>query len=101
MNHHLTPAQVKWLGKLCEELGEAQQAIGKILFHGFESRNPGSETNNREDLEKELGDVGSITHILLELGELDFDKIARYEQLKSIKLWPEAIGEPYLDEEPT
>jgi len=57
--NQLTPAQAERLAILLEELGEAQQAIGKILRHGYDSVNPlvlGSPTN-RKNLEKELGDV--------------------------------------------
>jgi len=44
---------------LLEELGEAQQAIGKILRHGYESFSPfdPKRTSNRQLLERELGDV--------------------------------------------
>lgn len=51
----LSNAQAERLYILLEELGEAQQAIGKILRHGYESGWNGS--NNRIDLEKELGHV--------------------------------------------
>lgn len=36
----LTPAEAERLALLSEELGEAQQAIGKILRHGYDSSNP-------------------------------------------------------------
>jgi hypothetical protein len=44
---------------LSEELGEAQQCIGKILRHGYESYNPVVDTGleNRRELERECGDV--------------------------------------------
>ena len=60
----LSPSQHERLAILLEELGEAQQAIGKILRHGYESCDPTlippddeRPPNNRENLEKELGDV--------------------------------------------
>lgn len=59
----LTPAEHERLAILSEELGEAQQAIGKILRHGYESCDPTFTSEderaptNRENLEKELGDV--------------------------------------------
>ncbi len=40
----LTDAQAERLALLLEELGEAQQAIGKILRHGYESMSPFDET---------------------------------------------------------
>ena len=61
----LNPGELERLAVLLEELGEAQQAIGKILRHGYDTYNPLLEpdsdgnpvTCNREDLEKELGDI--------------------------------------------
>jgi NTP pyrophosphatase (non-canonical NTP hydrolase) len=62
--NELTPAQHERLAVLAEEMGEAIQAIGKILRHGYESHNPDEivpederPATNRENLEKELGDV--------------------------------------------
>lgn len=62
--NRLNPAQHERLAILSEELGEAQQAIGKILRHGYESCDPTLTVpederppTNRENLEKELGDV--------------------------------------------
>ena len=58
-SNELTPAQVERLAILLEELGEAQQCIGKILRHGYESRNPldVNSATNRQLLQSELGDV--------------------------------------------
>lgn len=64
-SNNLSDAQLERLAILSEELGEAQQAIGKIIRHGYDSNNPdlprpvycGIPTGNRQDLEKELGDV--------------------------------------------
>ena len=50
-------AQAERLAYLAKELGEAQQAIGKILRHSHESLHPGNDTINREALESALGDV--------------------------------------------
>lgn len=58
-SNDLTDAQLERLAILSEELGEAQQAIGKIIRHGYHSWNPEvvGKTTNRDDLAKELGDV--------------------------------------------
>lgn len=53
----LTPAQIERFAILSEELGEAQQVIGKILRHGLISRHPKLETTNRTLLANEIGDV--------------------------------------------
>lgn len=58
---YLSSAEAERLAILLEELGEAQQAIGKILRHGYYSFNPDTlgpnNPTNREHLERELGDV--------------------------------------------
>lgn len=55
MPYQLSAAQVERLALLVEELGEASQAAGKILRHGF--RQPGLPYDNARDLSLELGDV--------------------------------------------
>jgi len=67
-SNELTPAQVERLAILLEELGEAQQCIGKILRHGYESYNPlvVTSSTNRRELEQELGDVFYAIMLLTE-----------------------------------
>ena len=57
--NQLTDSEAERLALLLEELGEAQQAIGKILRHGYESYHPDALLgySNRESLMLELGDV--------------------------------------------
>lgn len=87
---NLNPAQLERLALLLEELGEAQQAIGKVLRHGYESRwpKPGGPTN-RETLAKELGDVLCAIDILCasDGGDLDFVdlNIRRHEKRARIQ----------------
>ena len=81
MDHfnELAPAETERLAMLSEECAEVSQAIGKILRHGYESRNPlldGSPTN-RADLRREILDVMAV--LLLMVSEKDFDEIQRYE----------------------
>lgn len=66
--NQLTNARAERLHILLEELGEAQQAIGKILRHGYESGWNGS--NNRRDLEKELGHVAYAVEMLMDKGDI-------------------------------
>ena len=83
----LTPAESERLYILLEELGEAQQAIGKILRHGYFSSHPkGGGYNNKEQLEKELGDVYHAIIRLCEADDLDKKEIheAALEKEKSI-----------------
>ena len=70
--NQLTPPELERLALLSEELGEAQQAIGKILRHGYESCHPDGGPTNREALEKECGDV---RHAMIKLcNERDLSK---------------------------
>lgn len=73
----LAPAEAERLALLLEEMGEAQQAIGKILRHGYESVNPfiAPSPTNRESLEREMGDVMAALQMLTEVKDLDAEKI--------------------------
>lgn len=79
MSHfnQLTPAELERLAKLSEELGEATQAIGKILRHGYESYNPTIQfpKSNRQDLERELGDILFAIDLLCEKNDVNLDNI--------------------------
>jgi NTP pyrophosphatase (non-canonical NTP hydrolase) len=82
--NELTPAEAERLALLSEEMGEAAQAIGKILRHGYESRSPllpGSPTN-RETLEREVGDVLCAMNLLTKAHDLDMAKIKEAKQGK-------------------
>jgi NTP pyrophosphatase (non-canonical NTP hydrolase) len=82
--NQLTPAEAERLALLSEELGEAQQAIGKILRHGYESVNPFVEDGptNREALERELGDVEAAIRLLVKATDLDGNAIVKAEVSK-------------------
>ena len=70
-DNELNDAQVERLAILAEEMGEALQAVGKILRHGYESNNPLTEgPSNRESLTKEIGDVQHAVNMLIEAGDL-------------------------------
>lgn len=68
--NRLTPSEAERLALLAEEMGEAIQAIGKILRHGYGSRHPEGGPTNRAALEKELGDVRHSMIRLCESGDL-------------------------------
>ena len=57
--NNLSDGQAERLAWLLEELGEAQQAVGKILRHGYHSYDPTNPAHlgNKADLERELKDV--------------------------------------------
>lgn len=60
----LTPAEAERLACLAEECGEVIQVIGKILRHGFDDWSPldDTKTTNRQNLERELGDLSAVCH---------------------------------------
>ncbi len=69
--NQLTAGQAERLAILLEELGEAQQAIGKILRHGYQSTHPDGGPTNRQSLERELGDVQYAISSLCSRSELN------------------------------
>lgn len=91
----LTPAETERLAFLAEEMGEAIQAIGKILRHGYESQNPTSRRaqppTNRLWLEEELGNVLAAIELMTAIGDADVDPESmedfRLAKLKSVKKW--------------
>ena len=65
---YLDNAQIERLALLVEELGETQQAIGKILRHGYNSCHPKTRVPNKISLERELGDVAFAVDMLIKSG---------------------------------
>lgn len=79
----LTAAEHERLSILMEEMAEAQQVIGKILRHGFESSHPDAvETTNRDLLENELGDVTAALEMLVSAGDVNTLRIAEAARRK-------------------
>ena len=81
--NQLTPSQMENLAILLEEMGEAQQAIGKIMRHGYWSTHPDGGENNREALERELGDVSYAMATLCGTSDLREDVILEWANIKS------------------
>lgn len=97
-SNELTPAQLERLAFLSEEMGEAQQAIGKILRHGYESYNPVVDTGmtNRRELEREIGDVYAAIQVLGEVGDVNEHAVGRrmIEKKRSVMRWMHHQGQP-------
>lgn len=68
--NQLTDAQAERLALLAEELGEAQQAVGKILRHGYSGTHPDGGPTNKKALESELGDVKAAISLMTQSGDL-------------------------------
>jgi|SRR5579863_7438956 len=80
----LSDAELERLALLSEELGEAQQAIGKIIRHGYTSFNPlvPEGLNNRGNLEREIGDICAALTLLWQADDIDDERISRREKRK-------------------
>lgn len=88
-SNELSDAELERLAILSEELGEAQQAIGKIIRHGFTSVNPDNPgPNNRRQLQKELGDVAYAVRMMIEACDLDAQAINVGLERKAEKIKP-------------
>lgn len=68
--NQLTDAEAERLALLLEELGEAQQVIGKILRHGYASHHPDNNISNRTLLTEELGDVLAAIDLMVKACDL-------------------------------
>lgn len=79
----LTEAEAERLAILAEELGEAAQRVGKILRHGYESTHPHQEQGtNRQELEKEIGDLANAIVLMEEGGDLSSEAIENRFEFK-------------------
>lgn len=78
--NRLAPDQSERLALLAEECGEAVQAIGKVLRHGFAS------WNNRGDLEKEIGDIFAAALLLVAAYDVNAHNIVGRTQQKIHRL---------------
>ena len=79
----LTHAQTERIGKLCEELGEALQCIGKTLVHGYHAEDQnGVRYDNQADLQRELGDVRAAMKLMTRAGDLSAALIAQQQREK-------------------
>lgn len=82
----LSVAEIERLALLTEELGEAQQIIGKILRHGYESYNPfdGRKIINRSLLENELGDVSFAMELMFARNDINYREVWRHRDEKAL-----------------
>lgn len=69
---------LKHLGKLAEELGEAGAAVARCIIQGIDEKEPVTEVPNQQWLENELADV--IANIDLVCDRFKLDKIRMAER---------------------
>lgn len=101
MNHfnRLSPAEAERIALLMEEAAEVVQACGKILRHGYESTHPDGGPTNRQQLEKELGDMTVAKGLMLQAGDIDEDRIGNSETKKILSLRQYLHHNSYLFDE--
>lgn len=87
----LRPAEAERLAILMEEMGEAQQIIGKILRHGYDSYHPADpeKTSNRTLLATEMGHVWCATQMLVIPQDISgmILEFSRGEKHEKVKRW--------------
>ncbi len=83
----LDPAEHERLSLLLEEMGEAQQIIGKILRHGYDSFHPDCpQITNRGLLAKELGHVWLAVHLMDDNNDVSLHSIKDQMKLKNLQV---------------
>lgn len=88
--NNLSLAEAERLAWLLEEIGEVQQAIGKILRHGYENYHPEFPgIRNRQDLEREVAHVYAALDLMVAQDDIDLDNIRpeRNEKAHKVKKW--------------
>lgn len=80
---------LKYLGKLAEELGEAQSAVARCIIQGIEEEEPVTGKINRKWLEDELADVMANINLVTLRFELDEDQMNKRMERKArqLKQW--------------
>lgn len=66
----LLPHELESLALIAEECAEVVAIIGKALRHGLDSCHPVDGTVNRDEIARELGQVGCAIQIAIDLGIL-------------------------------
>lgn len=80
----LTAAEAERIALLLEEAGEVVQACGKILRHGYDSRHPDGGPDNRESLEKELGDLMGAADLMVRASDLSDIEVTDHRRQKLV-----------------
>jgi len=83
------PVDLKHLGKLAEELGEAQAAVARCIIQGIDEEEPETGVPNREWLENELADVLANVNLVALRFELDEERMNQRaaKKMAHLKKW--------------
>lgn len=92
------PIDLKHLGKLAEELGEASSAVARCVIQGIDESEPITGKLNREWLEDELADVFANIDLVVQHFRLNSDRMAERAERKKKHLrgWHSMLCEPTL-----
>ena len=76
-DNRLSDAETERLALLGEECAGIGKAIGKIVRHGYASRNPTvpQSLTNREDLEREIGDLLWSVDLMAHTGDISMLRV--------------------------
>ena len=90
------PLDIKHMGKLGEELGEASSAVARCLIQGIAGEEPVSRKINKVWLEDELADVRANSDLVAAHFNLDEVRMAeRTERKKAhLRAWHQMIVQP-------
>lgn len=79
--NELSDAETERLSVLIDELSETQQAVAKILRHGYNSYHPDRPMDtNRNDLMEELGHISWVVNLMIKSGDLLQHQIENSQQ---------------------
>jgi len=81
--NELDEAGLERLVILAEECAEVIQVINKIIRFGYNSFHPEKALDNRDLLEKELGDVQLILSMMSSSGDISYSKVVDCMNVKS------------------
>lgn len=84
------------MGKLGEELGEAQTVAARVIIQGIDEVDPGSGKANRQRLMDELADVQAQIGCTVLAFDLDQDYMARRtaEKMRQMAEWEALFSAP-------
>lgn len=85
------PVDVKHLGKLMEELGEAQAAVARCLIQGINEAEPITGKLNGQWLAEELADVEANIALVRKWFDINpmGERVAR--KMKDLRRWHEML----------
>jgi NTP pyrophosphatase (non-canonical NTP hydrolase) len=93
------PIDLKHLGKLGEELGEASAAVSRCIIQGIDEREPVTGKLNREWLEDELADVMANRELVVEHFGLDLARMRERASAKKehLRAWHAMLTEARIE----